>query len=187
MGTYYAWVHYFCALNSPMIWLKGNVWHNVKSEVRRGTMMQCSYCKLNGATMGCNNAACHYGVHIPCAIKLGWEPSVVFRTPFLCPTHEMKATDIAEELICENDISNGRETVPVALASSLYKKKIANNIESIFRKGFRYTLNNQYFGSAIPPSLPAIDDAICCTCRDSRCVDEATCECLKVLEYSIMY
>jgi hypothetical protein len=30
------WVHFVCAIFSPLTWLRSNRWHNLKSEIRRG-------------------------------------------------------------------------------------------------------------------------------------------------------
>lgn len=118
------WVHYYCALFSPRTWLKRSQWHNVRSEVSRARSLQCQVCNKRGASMGCRVQRCLFTVHVPCALRIGWNPVIINQGTFHCPVH---ATELKRQLELEDakftcDISRGRETRPLHVAQSLLSK-----------------------------------------------------------------
>jgi len=52
-------VHYYCALYSPMVSVLRNKWFNVRSEISRGQGLTCSTCGKRGATVGCMVKRCN--------------------------------------------------------------------------------------------------------------------------------
>ncbi|XP_077967604.1 histone-lysine N-methyltransferase 2A-like isoform X2 [Styela clava] len=62
------WVHVNCALWSAEVFERhdGSL-QNVYSAVSRGKMMKCEFCKLPGATVGCNTRDCPQNFHFSCA------------------------------------------------------------------------------------------------------------------------
>ncbi|OXU25115.1 hypothetical protein TSAR_002713 [Trichomalopsis sarcophagae] len=71
--------HYYCLLLSSNMEQKGNddegilgfLADDIQKEIRRGKRLVCSYCKKNGATLGCCNAKCKRIFHFPCGLKAG--------------------------------------------------------------------------------------------------------------------
>ena len=112
-----SFVHLVCALFCPRTWLKNNNrWCNLKSEVRRSGHFKCSVCGLKGPTVGCFYSCCRQIVHVPCALKQGWKPSLS-QKPYYCLEH-MKTVTAAENgnLSVNNiDISRGYEPLPVTM------------------------------------------------------------------------
>ena len=52
-------VHYYCALYSPMVSVYRNKWYNVRSEISRGQGLVCNTCGKRGATVGCMVKRCN--------------------------------------------------------------------------------------------------------------------------------
>lgn len=52
-------VHYYCALYSPMVSVYKNKWFNVRSEISRGQGLVCNTCGKRGATVGCMVKRCN--------------------------------------------------------------------------------------------------------------------------------
>lgn len=116
-------VHFYCALYSPVSWLhNGKKWCNVAQEVRRSFHFTCARCGLKGATLGCMNRKCNYSVHLPCAMEQGWNPSLVNKCSYQCPAHRDEDKDRKIELnqLELNDLSLGREAVEVTTERSLF-------------------------------------------------------------------
>lgn len=133
------WVHFVCAIFSPLTWLRANRWHNLKAEIRRCQLLECCVCKKRGATVGCFNQRCNYIIHVSCAISLGWSPTIL-RKRFTCPIHTAKviAADQEADLQYMYDISKGQELIPVTMESSC--SVLLTTVES--SKLFKYiTLN----------------------------------------------
>ena len=86
-------VHFYCALYSPASWLKGKRWFNVTKETRRASCFKCCHCGLKGAGIGCLRTRCHYVVHLPCAMEQGWNPSLMHKSSFMCPSHSQAEID----------------------------------------------------------------------------------------------
>ena len=110
-------LHLTCALFSPRSWLKeGNHWCNLKSEVIRSRHFKCSVCTLKGATVGCFHSNCRQIVHIPCAMKQGWKPTLSQKA-YYCSTHLKAITDAknGKPLVRNIDISRGYEILPVTM------------------------------------------------------------------------
>ncbi|XP_014215210.1 uncharacterized protein LOC106644280 isoform X2 [Copidosoma floridanum] len=71
--------HYYCLLLSSNMEQKGSddqgilgfLEEDIQKEIRRGKRLYCSYCKKNGATLGCCNAKCKRIFHLPCGLKAG--------------------------------------------------------------------------------------------------------------------
>jgi hypothetical protein len=116
-------IHFYCALYSPMSWLhSGKEWRNVGQEYRRAVHFTCAVCGLKGATLGCMNRKCNYSVHLPCAMDQGWGPSLVNKCSFQCPTHcsedQVKRNELNQLEL--HDLSLGREAVEVAVQRSIF-------------------------------------------------------------------
>lgn len=107
-------VHYYCALFSPLVGVFKNQWHNVRSEVSRGQCLTCSICEKRGATLGCIVKRCNRVVHIPCAMRNGFR----YTKSFLCEEHQQLQLDFehAADIAEEGDISKGKEALPISLA-----------------------------------------------------------------------
>ncbi|XP_047352777.1 GATA zinc finger domain-containing protein 14-like isoform X1 [Vespa velutina] len=71
--------HYYCLLLSSNMEQKGNdnegilgfLVEDIQKELRRGKRLICSYCKKNGATLGCCNTRCKRIFHFPCGLRAG--------------------------------------------------------------------------------------------------------------------
>ncbi|XP_043670618.1 uncharacterized protein LOC122630314 isoform X1 [Vespula pensylvanica] len=71
--------HYYCLLLSSNMEQKGNdnqgilgfLVEDIRKELRRGKRLVCSYCKKNGATLGCCNTKCKRIFHYPCGLRAG--------------------------------------------------------------------------------------------------------------------
>ncbi|XP_043494560.1 protein PFF0380w-like isoform X1 [Polistes fuscatus] len=71
--------HYYCLLLSSNMEQKGKdnegilgfLLRDIQKELRRGKRLICSYCKKNGATLGCCNARCKRVFHFPCGLRAG--------------------------------------------------------------------------------------------------------------------
>lgn len=136
----HAFVHFYCALYSPLSWLhNGKEWRNVAQEVRRSFHFTCAVCGLKGATLGCMNKRCNYSVHLPCAMAQGWAPSLVNKCSFQCPAHCLQDEDRRNELnqLELYDLSLGREAVEVSAERSVFADAmsipyiyIAKNLDS---------------------------------------------------------
>lgn len=71
--------HYYCLLLSSNMEQKGNddegilgfLAEDIQKELRRGKRLVCSYCKKQGATLGCCNVRCKRIFHFPCGMKAG--------------------------------------------------------------------------------------------------------------------
>ncbi|XP_011501260.1 PREDICTED: putative uncharacterized protein DDB_G0282133 isoform X2 [Ceratosolen solmsi marchali] len=71
--------HYYCLLLSSNMEQKGNddegilgfLADDIQKEIRRGKRLVCSYCRRNGATLGCCNTKCKKIFHFPCGLKAG--------------------------------------------------------------------------------------------------------------------
>lgn len=69
--------HYFCMLFSSGLHqrgqdsepLRGFLDADVRSELRRGTRLSCSFCKKKSATVGCCLRACKKVFHMPCGVS----------------------------------------------------------------------------------------------------------------------
>ena len=48
------------------------IWGNLPREVLRGDQLQCTFCGLTGATIGCSSKRCSRSYHFRCAIASGW-------------------------------------------------------------------------------------------------------------------
>ena len=109
-----SFVHLTCALFSPRTWLKSGKWCNVKSETIRSRYFKCSLCGQKGATVGCFHNNCRQIVHVPCAFKQGWKPTLSVKAYF-CATHNESIVATATENNFSNnfDISRGYEPLPV--------------------------------------------------------------------------
>lgn len=174
------YVHFYCALYSPMSWLhNGKRWCNVAQEVRRSFHFTCALCGLKGATLGCMNSKCYYCVHLPCALQEGWNPSLVNKCSYQCPAHLSMDKDRRNELnqLELHDISLGREAVEVTAELS--------HIHDIMSLPYIYTAKNldsddtqsdvvdvhtmlhcQCTGSDCPSIPKSGKDATCMCCRD---------------------
>lgn len=107
-----SFVHLTCALFSPRTWLKNNKqWRNLKSEIRRSRLFKCHLCSLKGATVGCYQSNCRQILHVPCALKLGWKPSLA-QKDYYCAAHR-KDTNVTQH--SDVDISRGYESLPVTM------------------------------------------------------------------------
>ncbi|XP_078050635.1 uncharacterized protein LOC144477074 isoform X2 [Augochlora pura] len=71
--------HYYCLLLSSNMEQKGRdddgilgfLLSDIQREIRRGKRLLCTYCKKNGATLGCCNPKCKRIFHYPCGLKAG--------------------------------------------------------------------------------------------------------------------
>ncbi|XP_044010017.1 putative mediator of RNA polymerase II transcription subunit 26 [Aphidius gifuensis] len=71
--------HYYCLLLSSNMQQRGEdedgilgfLADDIQKELRRGKRLYCSYCKRNGATLGCCNTKCKRIFHYPCGLKAG--------------------------------------------------------------------------------------------------------------------
>ena len=61
------YVHKDCAEGSSQTLFDDCGWHNIDSEIRRGSRHVCSVCKKKGATLGCVVEGCRVNVHVSCA------------------------------------------------------------------------------------------------------------------------
>lgn len=52
-------VHYYCALFSPLVALSRKRWYNIRSEIARGQRLTCYTCGKSGATLGCLVKRCN--------------------------------------------------------------------------------------------------------------------------------
>ena len=135
------WVHFVCAIFSPLTWLRTNRWHNLKSEIRRGLFLECCVCKKKGATVGCVVQRCNYIIHVSCAISLGWSPTIL-RKRFTCPCHAARenAADTEADMEYLNDISKGQEAIPITMDSS---KSSSSLVTAVFSSEmFKYITHN---------------------------------------------
>ena len=66
-GKKWHYVHRDCAEGSSQTLFDDCGWHNIDSEIRRGSRHVCSVCKKKGATLGCVVDACRVNVHVSCA------------------------------------------------------------------------------------------------------------------------
>lgn len=123
-------VHYYCALNSPQAIFCGNRWSNLTKEVARGRSLICRYCGQGGATLGCLDNRCHVVMHVPCAVKLGFRRSG-FKLSFLCEDHTKSylEKELALDDQVRNDLSKGREPVPVTSVNHLDTALASKQVE----------------------------------------------------------
>ncbi|XP_076642992.1 uncharacterized protein LOC143353496 isoform X2 [Halictus rubicundus] len=71
--------HYYCLLLSSNMEQKGRdtdgilgfLISDIQKEIRRGKRLVCSFCKKNGATLGCCNTKCKKIFHYPCGLRAG--------------------------------------------------------------------------------------------------------------------
>ncbi|XP_043266566.1 uncharacterized protein [Venturia canescens] len=71
--------HYYCLLFSSNMQQQGSddegilgfLPDDIHKEIKRGKRLVCSYCKKNGATLGCCNTKCKKIFHFPCGLKNG--------------------------------------------------------------------------------------------------------------------
>ncbi|XP_023318113.1 uncharacterized protein LOC106650467 isoform X2 [Trichogramma pretiosum] len=69
--------HYFCLLLSSNVTQNGEdkegilgfLAADINKEIRRGKRLFCSYCRKNGATLGCCETKCKKMFHLPCGLK----------------------------------------------------------------------------------------------------------------------
>jgi hypothetical protein len=138
--TKLAWVHFACAIFSPLTWLRSNRWHNLKTEVRRGHLLECAVCKKKGATVGCVIQRCKYIIHVSCAISVGWTPTILQKR-FTCPCHTEKVSaDGDADLQHLYDISKGQERLRVTMESSKDSSDLITAVAS--SESFKYIAQN---------------------------------------------
>jgi hypothetical protein len=132
-------VHLYCALFAPMSWLKNRVWYNVAREVRRSQHFQCTHCGLKGANLACQHKKCGFVAHLPCALELGWIPSLMNKVQYLCPAHKQEETLARNEQfqVEMRDVCRGREAAEVLAGASCLDEAmnapyyyIAENVDS---------------------------------------------------------
>jgi hypothetical protein len=173
-------VHFFCALLSPQTWFTGDKWHNVTKEIYRGRSLTCSFCKQRGATLGCCEPSCCVVMHIPCAIKNGFE-FYRYRSEFYCEGHvksKKKQQKAGYESNDSFDVSLGKEALPVSVDDRLSWKS--------FRElGFQYVTMNIDSDEVISNSCN-VDGLNCCDCQD-LCDDIAQCSCLQTAGRNYSY
>ncbi|XP_026293600.1 pineapple eye protein isoform X1 [Frankliniella occidentalis] len=89
-------VHYFCLLFSSSLIQRGEsddegllgfFPKDIRSEARRGGRLRCSYCRKNGATIGCNVKSCKKAFHLPCGLKHGSMHQFFGEFRSFCPAH----------------------------------------------------------------------------------------------------
>ncbi|XP_040196235.1 uncharacterized protein LOC120929093 isoform X3 [Rana temporaria] len=92
--------HYYCMLFSPGVITSpkkdsqdNTVEFDISSvikEINRGKKLRCSFCKRNGATVGCYNNSCKKTYHCECVNEVGGVPiedEVTERYIAFCPDH----------------------------------------------------------------------------------------------------
>lgn len=175
-------VHLYCALFAPMSWLKNRIWYNVAREVRRSQHFQCTHCGLKGATLACQHKKCSFVAHLPCALDLGWIPSLMNKVLYLCPTHKQEETNARNEQfqIELRDVSRGREAVEVVAAPP--------GLDAAMDAPYYYIAEN-VDSSDISLSLRHVQslgfcscgyDGLCSPAYDESDPDATPCPCLKV-------
>jgi hypothetical protein len=180
-GNKLAWVHLVCAIFSPCTWLKASQWHNLKSEIRRGQCLECSQCKKRGASVGCIFPRCKFIAHVPCALDLGWSPSVL-RRQFMCPnhTHKQELADLEIDRAFCYDISKGQEPLPVTMEAPLQLHNQPNQsalIRAEDIKEFYYVSHcvDSHDTSLTSSTMSALS---CCQCEGA--CSEGNCPCHQV-------
>ena len=106
-------VHYYCALYSPLAGFHGDKWCNLRKEILRGRCLKCNHCQLSGATLKCANKKCQYGVHLTCMLNEGYEPtrSPKHQTFFCKKCSDLRCKEEEEiETKAMEDLSSGGAT-----------------------------------------------------------------------------
>ncbi|KAL2722490.1 signal transducer and activator of transcription B-like isoform X1 [Vespula squamosa] len=104
--------HYYCLLLSSNMEQKGNdnegilgfLVEDIQKELRRGKRLICSYCKKNGATLGCCNTRCKRIFHFPCGLRAGTLHQFFGEFRSYCVKHrpKQKIDELKKNAIKEN-------------------------------------------------------------------------------------
>ena len=166
-------VHYHCALHSPLAWFNGVSWMNLQREINRGTSFKCKLCDKTGATIGCIDKRCNFVMHVPCAAKCGFTMGEGRRLAFSCPQHQQQfqLKELEQDLSVRNHLSRGHEPTPVTISNALDSANLMNDT-----KTFQYTAQ-LLDSNDVMLSQPDVGGLECCAC-EGRCDDVATCACL---------
>ncbi|XP_046741470.1 uncharacterized protein LOC124408534 isoform X2 [Diprion similis] len=108
--------HYYCLLLSSNMEQNGNdnegilgfLTTDIQKELRRGKRLSCSYCKRNGATLGCCNTRCKQVFHLPCGLRAGSLHQFFGEFRSYCIRHRIKQNIdeyIKEEAAATGDIT----------------------------------------------------------------------------------
>lgn len=170
------WLHFVCAIFSPLTWLRGNQWHNLKSEIRRSQSLECCFCKKKGASVGCIIQRCNYITHVSCAIVAGWKPTIL-RKRFMCPSHaiKQKTADTETDLEYAYDITKGQEAHPITMESIHSGSLVTAAIAS---QSFKYMTQNTD-SEDTESFIVNTNNLPYCECHDN-CLNQNDCECFLV-------
>ncbi|KAG7207936.1 hypothetical protein KM043_009524 [Ampulex compressa] len=109
-------IHYYCLLLSSNMEQKGNddegilgfLAEDIQKEIRRGKKLVCSYCKRNGATLGCCNTKCKKIFHFPCGLQAGSLSQFFGEFRSYCQNHRPKQ-EIDDHV--KEEVSKSSETL----------------------------------------------------------------------------
>jgi hypothetical protein len=163
--------HYYCAVACPQVWFTGREWKGVWKEILRGQRLECSACRVNGATIGCFINSCGVKMHLHCALKNGFQMLRYNSNNFFCPKHlaDKRKSDLAQnDLPLHKDIVQGREKVPI---------KFTNNTDDLLPfEDFTYITQN-VDSEDFALNIRSVHGLDCCDCT-GLCDDIEKCSCL---------
>ena len=182
LGAQRAWVHHGCATYSPLtVFLdEGATVCNLAREVRRGRLLKCTSCGQRGATLGCTFKGCRANVHLPCALKEGWDPRLtgIYR----CPEH-LRLEEREWKRRCKtrdaSDVSRGRELVPVVGVDAKHTIDLAAALGLYTRIPVEGDMGAPAPAPPPPRLRQCIGELACCDCEGGVCVDANTCACIR--------
>ncbi|XP_054001720.1 uncharacterized protein PF3D7_1120600-like isoform X1 [Hylaeus anthracinus] len=108
--------HYYCLLLSSNMEQKGTdsegilgfLAFDIQKELRRGKRLVCTYCKRNGATLGCCNTKCKRIFHYPCGLRAGTLNQFFGEFRSFCKYHRPKQKidpQVTNELAKTNEVN----------------------------------------------------------------------------------
>lgn len=189
-------VHFYCALTSPRCWFTGAEWKNVYREVNRGRSMVCNECGHRGATIGCAVDRCSMVLHLPCAIKQGYQ-QLRYNLNFYCQDHRKTIKEDAAKAqrqaiqqqgrgTFKQDVSRGTENIPIGYqnvydkATPLHPNPSSTSSTSNDQSAssFQYVVTNVDSDEVITNNL-TVAGTDYCTCVD-MCDDvNGGCSCIE--------
>ncbi|XP_076618815.1 uncharacterized protein LOC143340565 isoform X1 [Colletes latitarsis] len=125
--------HYYCLLLSSNMEQKGRdnegilgfLASDIRKELRRGKRLVCSYCKKNGATLGCCNTKCKRIFHYPCGLRAGTLNQFFGEFRSFCKHHRPKQK-IDPQI--KNELANTSDTKCYICYDSVNSGDIVNTI-----------------------------------------------------------
>ena len=171
-GKERVFVHFYCAFTCPLTWFTTEgTWRGVQQEVTRGRRWNCSDCKQKGATIGCFIKSCHVIMHLPCAIKNGFQMSRYTNNNFICEKHRLDQEKADQKKLDEipPDFTNGKEKIAINYINTIDELNPSNQ--------FTYVTENIDSDDLVLNSR-SVHNLPCCSCTD-MCADATKCECLQ--------